>query len=253
MKSAQSGEGGTVLTVERPSAIRVLIVDDEQRLVRFLRSELSCAGHKTLVANDGVSALQVLQSERVDLVILDIMLPDMDGFETCRQIRQFSKVPIIMLSAKGDPRNKVLGLELGADDYLTKPFDTEELLARISAVLRRARMPDDPQGQGSFELGEFVCDDLRVDYAARTVTLRGEEVRISPTEYRLLFELTRNAGRALPHEYLLTSVWGPEYRDEDEYLWVYIGYLRQKLEDNPKQPKLILTVPGFGYRFKRAG
>lgn len=236
---------------ERPGTIRVLIVDDEPRIVRFLRSELSYAGHKTLVAGDGRTALQMLQAEKVDLVILDIMLPDIDGFETCRQIREFSSVPIIMLSAKGDSAAKVRGLELGADDYLTKPFDTEELLARINAVLRRTRMPDESQGRSSSEMRAFACDDLYVDYASCTVTLKGEEVRLSPTEYRVLRELTRHAGRTLSHEYLLTSAWGPEYRDEDEYLWVYVGYLRQKLEENPRQPKYIQTVPGFGYRFKR--
>jgi two-component system KDP operon response regulator KdpE len=228
-----------------------LIVDDEPRIVRFLRSELSSSGHKTLVAPDGTTALETLQSQKVDLVLLDVMLPGIDGFETCRQIRQFSSVPIIMLSARGDPSNKVLGLQLGADDYLTKPFDTEELLARINAVLRRTRAPQASLTQGLSEPETFVSGDLRIDYAGCTVTLKGQEVRISPTEYRLLCELTRNAGRTLPHEYLLTSVWGAEYRDEVEYLWVYIGYLRQKLEEDPKRPKLIETVPGFGYRFKR--
>lgn len=236
---------------ERPDTIRILIVDDEPRMVRFLRAELSHVGHRTLVAGDGKSALHVLQSEKVDLVILDVMLPDIDGFETCRQIRQFSSVPIIMLSAKGDPSNKVRGLELGADDYLAKPFDIEELMARINAVLRRARMPNESQHQAALDTGVFACDDLRIDYASCSVTLRGQEVRLSPTEYRVLRELTRSAGRTLSHEYLLTSAWGPEYRDEDEYLWVYIGYLRQKLEENPRQPKYIQTVPGFGYRFKR--
>jgi two-component system KDP operon response regulator KdpE len=190
--------------------------------------------------------------------VLDVFMPGMDGFETCRRIRALSQVPIIILTADADQSSKVKGLSVGADDYLTKPFDPEELLARIRAVLRRAH----PASEGRWaEIGRsgavneppFVCGDLRVDYANRTVTLKGEEVRLSPTEYRLLCQLTRNAGRVLPHEYLLTTVWGPEFRDDVKYLWVYIGYLREKLEADPKHPKHILTVPGFGYRFRKTG
>jgi two-component system KDP operon response regulator KdpE len=174
------------------------------------------------------------------------MLPDLDGFEVCRLVREFSSVPIIMLTARAEESDKVRGLNLGADDYLTKPFGAEELLARVKAVLRRARPTPQPR-HPTFQTG-----DLRVDFARHTVTVRGRPVKLSPTEFNLLQYLAIHAGQVLPHEDILKAVWGPEYRDETEYLRVYIRYLRQKIEDDPSHPSYILTEPGVGYMLRAA-
>jgi two-component system KDP operon response regulator KdpE len=179
-----------------------------------------------------------------DLIILDLMLPRLDGFEVCRRLREFSTVPIIILTAKGEEVDKVKGLELGADDYLTKPFGVPELLARIKAVLRRTRVVPAQKLEPIFNLATFS-----VNFAQRRVVANGKDVKLSPTEYKLLYELVTNAGRVVLHQDLLARVWGREYRDETEYLRVYIRYLRQKIEEDPSQPKLILTEPGVGYRF----
>lgn len=223
----------------------ILVVDDEPRLLSFLRSELRASGYKVSVATDGVDALRAAAARGPDLVILDVMLPDMDGFEVCRQLRRSSAVPILMLTARTNDTDKVEGLDAGADDYLTKPFSTSELLARVRALLRRARASD----QESLE-AEFCCGDFVMDFQKRRVEMRGEEVRLSPTEYKLLAELCRNAGRVLLREDLLARVWGSAYRDEVEYIWVYIGYLRDKLEEDRLHPQYILTHRGVGYSFR---
>lgn len=223
---------------------KILIVDDEARILRLVRSNLEPVGYKVLTAMDGESALTAAEMNDPDLIILDLMLPRLDGFEVCRRLREFSTVPIIILTAKGEEVDKVKGLELGADDYLTKPFSVQELLARIKAVLRRTRVPPTQKLEPVFNLGGFS-----VNFAQRRVVANGADVKLSPTEYKLLYELVTNAGRVVLHQDLLGRVWGREYRDETEYLRVYIRYLRQKIEADPSRPKLILTEPGVGYRF----
>ncbi len=223
----------------------ILVVDDEPRLLAFLRSELKASGYRVSVARDGKGALLAAAARGPDLVILDVMLPDMDGFEVCRRLREKSSVPILMLTARTDDADKVEGLDAGADDYLTKPFSTSELLARVRALLRRV-WASDTGGPGT----EFRCGDFAIDFQRRKVEMRGEEVRLSATEYKLLAELCRNAGRVVLREELLASVWGSAYRDEVQYVWVYIGYLRNKLEKDPRHPEYILTYPGVGYSFR---
>ena len=222
----------------------VLVVDDESRLVTLVRKNLESMGYKVSTAADGKTAISLLELEDFDLVILDLMLPDIDGYDVCRQIREFSNVPIIILTARSDETEKVRGLDLGADDYLTKPFHAQEMLARVRAVLRRTRLPQQAKKQPILAVG-----DLCIDFARRQVTVRGARVKLSPTEYKLLYELATNAGRVLLHDELLRRVWGSEYRDEVEYLRVYIRYLRQKLEEDPARPRYILTEPGVGYCF----
>jgi two-component system KDP operon response regulator KdpE len=223
---------------------KILVVDDEARILRLVRSNLEPQGYKVLTAMDGESALTAAEMNDPDLIILDLMLPRMDGFEVCRRLREFSTVPIIILTAKGEEVDKVKGLELGADDYLTKPFGVPELLARIKAVLRRTRVAPTQKLEPIFSLSGFS-----VNFAQRRVSANGRDVKLSPTEYKLLYELVTNAGRVVLHQDLLARVWGREYRDETEYLRVYIRYLRQKIEEDSSQPKLILTEPGVGYRF----
>jgi two-component system KDP operon response regulator KdpE len=180
-----------------------------------------------------------------DLVILDIMMPHMDGFETLESLRETSQVPVIFLSAKGEEADRIRGLDLGADDYIAKPFSTRELISRIKAVLRRT------EPAPSADRSEIVVDrDLRINFDQRKVIARGQEIRLRPTEYRLLYQLVTNAGKLLTHETLLSRVWGTEYRDEDQYVRLYITYLRQKIEKDPKNPKYILSERGLGYRFK---
>ena len=223
----------------------ILVVDDEPRLLAFLRSELKASGYRVSVAHDGKGALKAVAARGPELVILDVMLPDMDGFEVCRRLREESTVPILMLTARTGEADKVEGLDAGAYDYLTKPFSTSELLARVRALLRRTRAAE-AAGPGA----EFRTGDFFIDFQQRRVEMRGEEVRVSPTEYKLLAELCRNAGRVILREELLARVWGTAYHREVEYVWVYIGYLRNKLEKDPKHPEYILTHPGVGYSFR---
>jgi two-component system, OmpR family, KDP operon response regulator KdpE len=223
----------------------ILVVDDEPRLLNFLRSELKASGYQVSVAADGKSALRAAAARGPDLVILDVMLPDMSGFEVCRRLREESNVPILMLTARTNDTDKVEGLDAGADDYLTKPFSTSELLARVRALLRRVRTTDTEGPGAEFRSGDFV-----IDYQRRKVTMRGEEVRLSATEFKLLAELCRNAGRVMLREELLARVWGSAYHKEVQYVWVYIGYLRNKLEKDPRHPEYILTYPGVGYSFR---
>jgi len=224
---------------------RILIVDDEAIIIKFLRVNLEANGYETLAAMDGAEALQKVEMELPDLVIMDIMMPKTDGFEACRRLREWSQIPIIMLSARGDLIDKVKCLDLGADDYLSKPFGVEELLARVRAVLRRTEGAYATPSQPSFTSGE-----LQINFAARQVTIAGDEVRLTPTEYSLLQELVLNRGKVLTHRMLLSKVWGPEYGDEREYLHVFIGRLRKALEPDPEHPRYIVTVQGVGYKFQ---
>ena len=223
----------------------ILIVDDEPRIIEAVGMNLELEGYQVSGAANGYEALNKLSKDLPDLVILDVMMPEMDGFETLKRIREVSTVPVIMLTVKGEETDKVKGLDLGADDYLTKPFSPRELVSRIKAALRRLEMPT-PAPKTEIR----VDDELSIDFSRRKVVIRGKEIRLRPTEYRLLYHLVSNAGHVLTHETLLRRVWGYEYRDEDHYLWLYITYLRQKLEEDPKHPKYILGERGIGYRFR---
>ncbi len=222
-----------------------LVVDDEHRIAEAVAMNLELEGFQVITASGGEEALQKLTHNMPDIVILDIMLPDMDGFETLRRIREVSTTPVIMLTVRGDEGDKVKGLDLGADDYMTKPFSPRELVSRARAVLRRAEMPS-PVPKSEIR----VDDDLSIDFKLRKAISRGREVHLRPTEFRLLYHLVSNAGQVLTHETLLRRVWGYEYRDEDQYLWLYITYLRRKLERDPKHPQYIIGERGIGYRFK---
>jgi DNA-binding response OmpR family regulator len=223
-------------------AKRILIVDDEPRYLRLLEANLNTEGYLVVTAADGLKALDAFSAQTVDLILLDIMMPRLDGFGVCQRIREFSNVPIIILTAKGEEHDRVKGLDLGADDYLVKPFSATELLARVRAVLRRAELPADP-GQTRF----FTHDNLKIDLARAEVWRNGQPVSLSATEYRLLLQFAHNIGKILTSEDLLTSVWGPEYKTDKEILWVSIARLRQKLEDEAHSPRHILTRSGLGY------
>jgi two-component system, OmpR family, KDP operon response regulator KdpE len=227
--------------------MKVLVVDDAAEVIEAVTVSFTLQWRETEVigADNGEEALDLIEQEHPDVVLLDIAMPGMNGFEVLREIRAFSDVPVIMLTAKDDVLDKVKGLELGADDYVTKPFDHLELLARVKALLRRLDMPQPTSRAPSFHSG-----DLTVDFAAQEVRLRGEVVPLTATEYKLLYHLIRNAGHVLRHETLLAKVWGREYVDEVDYLRVYIRRLRRKLEDDPEQPRHILTERGLGYRFR---
>ena len=224
---------------------RVLIVDDEPRMVRFIRLNLEHDGFEVSEASSGTHALEQLRNQLPDLVLLDIMLPDLDGFETLSMIREFSSVPVIMVTAKGEESERVRGLELGADDYIPKPFSPRELVSRIRAVLRRTETPAPGPAHGPLT----IDDRLKIDFDRREIWVEGRLVRLRPTEFRLLYHLVQNAGWVVPHDQLLAKVWGYEYRDEPHYVRLYINYLRQKLEKDPANPKYILTERGVGYRF----
>ncbi len=223
----------------------ILVVDDEPRIVQSIAMHLEMEGFRVISVNNGYQALEKVVRETPDLVILDVMMPDMDGLVTLKKIREASEVPVIFLSVKGEEFDRVRGLDLGADDYMTKPYSPRELVSRIKAVLRRT----EPKGiAGGSEV--VVDSDLRINFNQRKVIVRGKEILLRPTEYRLLYQLVNNPGRLLTHEVLLSRVWGPEYRDDDQYVRLYIGYLRQKIEEDPKNPKYILSERGLGYRFK---
>jgi two-component system KDP operon response regulator KdpE len=223
---------------------RILVVDDEPRMIRFIQMNLELEGYEVIQANNGFEALNTVRDELPDLVILDVMMPNMDGFETLRLLREVSPVPVIMLTVKADEEDKVRGLELGADDYVTKPFSPKELSSRVKAVLRRTETP------APVEKNVLTIDDyLQIDFDHRRVIAGGQEIKLRPTEYRLLYPLVYNAGRIMTHEQLLSKVWGYEYRDEDHYLRLYVTYLRQKIEPDPAHPRYIFTERGVGYRF----
>jgi two-component system KDP operon response regulator KdpE len=224
---------------------RILIVDDELSILKYLRANLEAEGYKVLMAMDGVQALQTIEAEMPDLVVLDIMMPDMDGLEVCRRLREWSQLPIIVLSARADEKDKVQCLDLGADDYITKPFGKGEFIARVRAVLRRAEATSVAPTTPSIKNGE-----LEINFSKRKVIVEGKEVALTSTEYALLQELALNAGKVLTYTHLLQKVWGPDYAEEREYLHVFINRLRAKLEADPKHPRFITTVSGVGYRFK---
>ena len=223
---------------------RILVVDDEPDLRDAVRVYLEMHGYSVLQAADGQEAVEKVRTTLPDLVVLDVMMPVMDGIATLQQLRTLSAVPVIMLTVKGDEDDKVRALRLGADDYVTKPFSQRELLARIESVLRRAAQPAVlPQDT------IVVDDDLTIDFARNRVIVRGTEEPLTATEHRLLYHLVTNAGRLMPSEILLARVWGPEYREEEHYVRLYVSYLRNKIEPDPAHPRYILTEKGLGYRF----
>ncbi len=231
-----------------PRKANILAVDDEPHVLKLVKANLESSGYRVLTALDGEQAITLVEREVPDLVILDIMLPKMDGYAVCRRIREFSAVPVIMLTARSAQVDLVHGFEVGADDYLTKPFSVTELLMRVQAVLRRSKWPEEVVTRQGFNAGP-----IEIDFAQHRVTVDGELVKLTPTEYRLLVYLASNANRVIMHRELLRAVWGPEYGDETEYLRVYMRYLRQKLEPNPSDPQYLLTQPGAGYMLHQPG
>lgn len=225
-----------------PLEKQILVVDDEPGIQDFIKRNLELRTFKVALASNGLEALDLFQKEIFTLVILDIMMPNMNGLEVCRRIRQVSTVPIIILTALGEESDKIAALDQGADDYLTKPFGVGELLARVRAVLRRNNWSESPPSLRAMRFGS-----LEIDFEQRRVWRSGESVKLSPTEFELLQELLLHPGKVFTHETLLRRVWGPEYSRESEYLRVYIGRLRRKLEDDPARPVHILTEPGVGY------
>jgi two-component system KDP operon response regulator KdpE len=223
---------------------RVLVVDDEPHLLHAVQLYLEDEGFTVLTASGGQEALRKVREQLPDTVVMDVEMPGMDGFETLQELRKVSNAPVIMLTVRGEESDKVRGLRLGADDYLTKPFSQRELVERIRAVLRRAEMPT------ALPRTEIrVDDDLTIDFSRNEVFVKGKRVQLTPTEYRLLHQLVSNPGRVMTTESLLTRVWGWEYREEEHYVRLYVSYLRQKIEPDPSHPKYILTEKGLGYRF----
>jgi len=221
---------------------RILVVDDEPRYVRLMEANLISEGYEAMKAYDGQSAVEMVADKQPDLVLLDVMMPGLDGFGACERIREFSSVPIIMVTAKGEEQDRVRGLDVGADDYIVKPFSATEVLARVRAVLRRAQVSG-----STFEQSVFTHGNLRIDLARAEVFKDENMVFLSATEYRLLLQFVHNQGNILTSEDLLVNVWGPEYREDKEILWVSISRLRQKLEDDPRNPQHIVTRSGMGY------
>ena len=223
----------------------ILVVDDEPPVVKYLSTILKTQDWDVLTAMDGAEALQTIEEKAPDLVILDIIMPKLDGFEVCRRVREWSQIPIIMLSVLHETSDKVKCLNLGADDFISKPFAPDELVARVKSVLRRTEMSRGMPGQSPLTIG-----DINIDFDQRKVTVAGNELKLTPTEYVLLHELMSNAGKVLIHTHLLSRVWGTEYAQDTEYLHVFINRLRAKLEPDPTNPKYIITLPGVGYMFK---
>jgi len=222
----------------------ILIIDDDADLARIVQLSLDREGYQTVIATSGLEGLQEAYRVQPNLVILDIMMPGMDGWEVCRRLVEISNVPILMLTAKGTEADIVKGLQLGADDYLTKPFSVAELVARVQALLRRAASESQTDRSSIFSIG-----NLTIDLNRRLVMRDGELVDLTPTEFKLLECFVTHRDRVLPHRFLLTEVWGPEYIDETNYLKLYVRYLRRKLEEDPADPQLIVTEWGIGYRF----
>ena len=220
----------------------ILVVDDEKRILNFLKTKLKASGYEVLTAGNGFEALEQIQAQEPDMILLDILMPKKDGFETLKELRSFSAAPVIILSAKGSDMDKIRGLGLGADDYLPKPFNPDELVARIEAVRRRLEPIEKRRTSESFSLG-----DLTIDFKSRKVVLGKEEKYLTRIEWLLLSELAHNVGRLMPYEELLSRVWGPEYRDDVQLLRTWVSRLRSKLEQDPDNPKLICTVPKAGY------
>jgi two-component system KDP operon response regulator KdpE len=223
---------------------RILVVDDEPQITRVLRTALSSQGYDIRVANDGETAQEIMKDWTPDLVITDLSMPNMDGLELCRRLRQTTQVPILVLSVRGEERTKVQALDAGADDYVTKPFGIEELLARVRVSLRRAR--DNQSGT----LPVIESGDFHIDMEARKVVVRGREVHLTPKEFDLLVYLARHTGKVITHRALLGAVWGGNSTEQVEYLRVFVGQLRKKLEPNAASPRYIITEPWVGYRFE---
>jgi two-component system KDP operon response regulator KdpE len=224
---------------------RILVVDDEPQIARVLRTGLKTHGYDVRVAADGVSALETFGDWHPDLVVTDLAMPNLDGLELCKRLREISKLPIIVLSVRGEEKTKVEALDSGADDYVTKPFGMDELLARVRAQLRRVLTPAETETSPAvLEVGDF-----HVDIESRRVFVRAAEVHLTPKEYDLLVHFVRHAGKVLTHRTLLTAVWGGNYTEQGEYLRVFVGQLRKKIEPSPSTPRYILTEPWVGYRF----
>jgi DNA-binding response OmpR family regulator len=224
--------------------IHILVIDDEPRYVRAIQVNLEASGYKVLTARNGQMAIELAATETPDLILLDIRMPGLNGYETCQRIREFSAAPIIMLTALAEDADKVQGLDMGADDYVTKPFSADELLARVRAILRRVELSKQSDPQPTFQAGDLV-----VDFARQRVFVREQEVNLTPTEYHLLCELVRQAGRVLVPQYLLEQVWGMGYEGENRLLWQAIHRLRRKIERSPQDSQYIQTRPGIGYVF----
>lgn len=224
----------------------ILVVDDETRYVRLMEANLASEGYEILKGSNGQDAVETVAKHHPDLVLLDVMMPGISGFEACERIREFSSVPIIMVTAKGEEQDRVKGLDVGADDYIVKPYSATELLARVRSVLRRSQL-----SRSTFTQTVFSHEDLRIDFARAEVYQGDTMIYLSATEYRLLLQFAQNVGRVINSDELLENVWGPEYRDDKEILWVSISRLRQKLEEDHKKPKHIVTRPGLGYFMPR--
>ena len=220
----------------------ILVVDDELQILRVMRASMPAKSYEVRTAQGGEKAIDEMHKQMPDLLILDLMMPEMNGLEVCRRVREFSQVPIIMLSAKGDERSKVAALDAGADDYVTKPFSMEELLARVRANLRR-------QNISEAESSVLTVGDVAIDLDERRVTVAGKEVKLTPKEFDVLRYLASNAGKVVTHRTLLQAVWGTESSEQTEYLRVFINQLRRKIEPSPQHPRYILTEPWVGYRF----
>lgn len=221
---------------------KILVVDDEPRIVRLVTQVLRAVGYEVLSTTRGESVLEIVALQQPDLILLDIKLDgNLDGYEICRRLREFSDLPVIMLTAKAQDADLLTGFDVGADDYLTKPFNSKELVARVRAVLRRTHRPEETS------TATHQCGDLEINFARHAVRARGEPITLTRTEFALLRELALNANRVVTHEDLLTKVWGSEYRDEPDYLRAYVRYLRRKLEADPANPRLIVNVTGVGY------
>ena len=231
-------------TLESSAPQLILIVDDELRMRRFIRMNLELEGYRVIEAENGIQALDQIRQFNPDLAVMDVMMPEMDGFETLRLLREISTTPVILLTVRSDEEDITRGLGLGADDYITKPFSPRVLTSRVGAVLRRAHWPAPPP-----RTVLKIDDRLSIDFNRHQVIVNGERIDLRPTEYRLLNHLIQNAGWVVPHDTLLAKVWGYEYRDETHYLRLYINYLRKKIEEDPANPQYILTERGVGYRF----
>ncbi len=221
---------------------RIMVVDDESRYLRLLQINLVTEGYQVITATNGMDAIEQVVSEPPDLILMDIVMPKLDGISTCERIRQFSSIPIIMLTGRASEEDKVKCLNIGADDYITKPFSATEVLARVRAVLRRTVRTHKEEWSSNFSNGH-----LRVDFGKAEVYLDNKQIQLTATEYRLLTYFAKNQGMVITTEELLTSIWGPQYKDDKEILWVSIARLRQKLERNPKEPELVVTRSGLGY------
>jgi two-component system KDP operon response regulator KdpE len=226
----------------KQEGLRILVVDDDPRLVRLVREVLSAAGYQVITQLDGEEAIGVIAIEQPNLVLLDILLEGQDGYQICKRVREFSDVPIIMLTARVTEADMLAGFDAGADDYITKPFSSKELIARVRAVLNRAWKSVMP-----ITCSEIECGDISIDLSRRCVKVADVEVYLTATEYNLLYQLASNHDHVMLHEQLLTEVWGPEYRDDVDYLRSYIHYLRKKLERDPSRPKMIINIQGVGY------